>query len=92
QATALFRRLKTQTEQANADLINATAPEHLKRVLQTTKTRNVIAMRKLIALTGHPDTSLPDDILHGFQTIGEYKSTGLWKADVNAAEAKDLKE
>ena len=78
-ALQLIRQIKERTAKANAELVSREAPEHLKKVLATARTRNVLALRELIELSGSPDKSLPDDILYGFPTIGDAPRTGLWE-------------
>ena len=90
EAIALFKKIKEETEEANKKLIEERAPEHLKKVLQTTKTRNVLAMKKLGELAGHCDTDLWRSVLDGFQTVGTYPKTGLWGENPRQEEVKEL--
>ena len=73
---------------ANERPLKTAAPPHLQRVLATKRARNAVAMRRLARECGHADLELPECVLHGFQTVGEGASTGLWKPDPKAAAAQ----
>ena len=90
EATRLFQKIKEETEKASEKLLEDEAPEHLKKVLSTAQTRNVLAMKKIIELTNHCDKNLWRDVLKGFQTVGEYEKTGLWKENPSEEKPKEL--
>ena len=79
----LLREIREATEEENGRLIAEEAPAHLRRVLVTQRTRNVLAIRKLCQLAGHPDEALADCILRGFPSTGKAPPTGLWPAVEN---------
>ena len=68
QAIQTVRRWKKETEQKNIQEL-AEAPEHVQRVLQTKKTRNIAGFRKAGISTEMEDTMLPDDIKGGFTSF-----------------------
>ena len=86
-ATEYIRRVERESTFENEQLLKSAAPPHLQRVLSTTRTRNVVAMRRLARECGHADLDLPECVLKGFQTVGEGATTGLWKHDQKAAAA-----
>ena len=86
-ATEYIRQVQRESTVENEKLLKRAAPPHLQRVLSTTRTRNVVAMRRLARECGHADLDLPECVLKGFQTVGEGATTGLWKHDQKAAEA-----
>ena len=86
-ATECVRRVERESTVENEKLLKSEAPPHLQRVLSTTRTRNVVAMRRLARECGHADLDFPECVLKGFQTVGEGATTGLWKHDEKAAAA-----
>ena len=78
-ARRLLREIRDATESENERLIATAAPVHLRKVLATDRTRNVLAIRRLCELAGHPDVGLPDAILNGFPSTGPAPVTGLWR-------------
>ena len=92
-AKELFERIARETKAENEALIQKQAPKHLRRVLRTKRTRNVLAMRRLIRLAESPDTQLPRHVLKGMQTIGDSDKTGLWDETIKTAGAtKEVKD
>ena len=86
-ATEYVKSVGRESTRENERLLKGAAPPHLQRVLATTRTRNVVAMRRLARECGHADLDLPECVLRGFQTVGEGATTGLWKHDQKAAAA-----
>ena len=93
-AKELFKSIGVETKEENKKKIADLAPEHLKRVLQTKRTRNVVAMEKLRVMCGSTDSTLAQDVLLGMRTIGDAPVTGNWEVDEKevSQEAKDVKE
>ena len=93
EAIKIFQKIREETQEENERRINEEAPEHMKAVLRAGETtRNVVAIERLIEISGASDTTLPQDMLNGFQTIGESQRTGYWKLDEKAVAAQDVKE
>jgi hypothetical protein len=62
-----IRNWKNELESDEKSLHDS-MPFHLKRVLEG---KNLLLLKKLISISGFPDTSLADDIAAGFDMIGD---------------------
>ncbi|CAD7970909.1 unnamed protein product [Amoebophrya sp. A25] len=80
-ATEDISRLYESTRARNCLKIQQEAPDHLRALLCTERTRNVLAIQHLADMIQHPDRLLPRRVLHGFNSIGNGDGAGLWKAE-----------
>ena len=78
-AIVSLRKLQTETATENLERIEKECPDHVKQVLCAGgRTRNVVALEKLLQQIGHPDETLIMRILKGFPSIGSADRTGVW--------------
>ena len=88
------RKIRLETEEANRVLIEQEAPEHVRKILQTKRRRNVLAIKRYVEMFNHPDKKLWERVLHGFPSLGSGDKTGVWEEREGAAEisAEDVKD